>query len=308
MRIVLIGTVESTAVTLRSLCEAGHAPVMVVGLDPGLASRHGDYVDMGSEAARLGVPFFSVRSINDPVHVERIAGLEPDWLVVVGWSQICREPLLAVPTQGAIGYHPSPLPELRGRAVLAWTILLDRKETAGSLFRLEPGVDSGSIFVQRAFELDPRESLTTLMAKHMAALDHMWSDLLPRLESGEVEGRIQDETRASYCGKRTAADGLIHWDQDATSIDRLVRAVTRPYPGAFGWLRAGKLNVWATEIWQGAPYYAPPGQVLAILDDGLLVACGDFTSLKITDWSWEDPGEHRDPRVGDQIMSVPVTT
>lgn len=303
MRIVLVGTVESTAVTFDALSEAGRQPVAVVGLDPLLRERHSDFVDMGAVAARAGIPFVGVRSVNDAQVVARIAELEPDWLVVVGWSQICREPLLAVPRLGSIGYHPAPLPELRGRAVLAWTILLGRTATAGTLFRLAAGVDSGAILAQHGFDLTDRETLPELMAKHMAALRRMWKELAPRLGEGDLTGIVQDETRASYCARRTAGDGLIDWSAGATQVDRLIRAVTRPYPGAFGWLRDRKLTIWQAEPWSGPVHYGAPGQIVARLGDGLLIACSGNTALVARQWDCDDASM---PRTGERIGMAPA--
>ena len=287
MRIVLIGAVESTAVTFQALCEHGVTPVAVFGLLPELGHRHSDLVDIAGMADAMNVPFVGVRSINDADVVARIEALDPDWLIVVGWSQICGERLLAVPRVGSIGYHPSALPKLRGRAVLAWTILLGLKRTAGTLFSLAPGVDSGDILAQHAFDLDERETLPSLIAKHMAALRSMWAEIMPRL-AAPLPGMKQDDGKASYCAKRTAADGLIDWSREAVDIDRLIRAVTHPYPGAFGWLRGSKLTIWEATIWAGPTYHGSPGQIVARHEQGLVITCANGTALLATKWDWPD--------------------
>lgn len=298
----MIGAVESTAVTLQAMIAAGHPPAAVAGLPASLAARHSDFVDMEGRARDADVPFIPAPSVNAPETVDRIAALAPDWLVVVGWSQICRPPLLATPRVGAVGYHPSPLPELRGRAVLAWTLLLGRDRTAGTLFSLEPTVDSGDILAQRAFSVDRRESLPGLMAKHMRALDGMWAELLPRMAAGPVSGRPQDPSRASYCAKRTAEDGRIDWAAGADPIDRLVRAVTAPYPGAFTHRGGDRLTVWEAEPWAGPVHYGLPGQVLAVGETDVLVACRTGEALRLRRWSWGETGAAARPlRVGDRL-------
>lgn len=301
MRIVLIGTVESTAVTLKAMIEAGHSPVAVVSLDRSLADRHGDFVDMRPLAETAGAEFIPVRSVNAPEVVEQITALAPDWLVVVGWSQILQPPLLAAAKVGTVGYHPSPLPELRGRAVLAWTILLGRTWTGGSLFTLESTVDSGRILAQRLFDLDDRETLRTLIDKHLQALAEMWAALLPKMTAGEVSGLAQDESLSSYCGKRTADDGRIDWTSSAVDVDRLVRSVSKPYPGAFTERAGDRLVVWEAEPWNGPPHYGPPGQILAFVDAKILVACRLGESLLIDRWSWASAGDLRPLRVGQRL-------
>lgn len=303
MRIVLIGAVESTAVTLQCMIEAGFAPLAVVSLEADLAARHSDFVDMRPLAQQAGAEFITVRSINAPDVVARIGALKPDWLVIVGWSQIAHAPLLATAAVGTIGYHPSPLPELRGRAVLAWTIILGRTWTAGTLFALHREVDSGEILAQRRFDLSPRETLPTLIAKHMAALGEMWRELLPRLAAGPVRGRDQDPGLVSHCAKRVAEDGLIDWTQDASTIDRLVRAVTAPYPGAFTHRGGDKLMIWEAEPWTGPVHYGTPGQILQIKDDELLISCRLGEALHVRRWSWAPAADSPFPqrlRVGEK--------
>lgn len=301
MRIVLIGTVESTAVTLEALVAGGHAPVGVVGLQAARAARHSDFVDMGARAADHGLPFLGVVSANSDDAVAWVQALDPDWIIVVGWSEICRAPLLSKARRGGIGYHPAPLPALRGRAVLAWTILLGLTETAGTLFTLEATVDSGAILAQRRFAVDQHETLPTLMAKHMAALSEMWADLLPRLAKGPLEGVEQDEALATYCAKRVAADGRIDWSWNPHSIDRLIRAVSAPYPGAFGILGTRKLIIWEAEVWNGQRHYGLPGQVVQVGGQGVLVTCGDGGAILIRRWNWAEDCEPSRLRVNDRF-------
>jgi methionyl-tRNA formyltransferase len=301
MRIVLIGAVESTAVTLDCMIESGYPPISVVGLDKTLAARHSDFVDMETRAREAGITFIPVRSVNAPEVVERITSLEPDWLVVVGWSQICHAALLAIPRLGAIGYHPSPLPELRGRAVLAWTLLLGRETTGGSLFALEPTVDSGDILAQRLFPVVPRETLSSLICKHLSALSDMWRELLPKMVLGPLVGRPQDPALASHCAKRTAEDGRVDWTGSVYDIDRLVRAVTAPYPGAFSDRGDDRLQIWEAEPFVGPTHYGLPGQVLAVGEKEILIACRLGEALAVRRWSWPDEKGASPLRVGDRL-------
>ncbi len=301
MRIVLIGTVESTSVTLEALVAGGHAPVGVVGLEVARAARHSDFVDMGARAADHGLPFLGVVSANSDDAVAWIQALDPDWIIVVGWSEICRAPLLSKARRGGIGYHPAPLPALRGRAVLAWTILLGLTETAGTLFTLEATVDSGAILAQQHFAVDPRETLPSLLQKHMQALAQMWADLLPRLSQGPVAGVVQDEAQASYCARRVADDGRIDWRADARSIDRLVRSITAPYPGAFTCLDDHKLIVWEAEVWDGPRHFGLPGQVVETKSADVLVTCGGGGAILMRRWDWADGAEPQRLRVNDRF-------
>jgi len=194
---------------------------------------------------------------------------------VIGWSQMVGRDLLALPSKGALGFHPARLPELRGRAVIPWTIILERQETGSSLFWMDEGMDTGDLVAQVLFYVAKDETAATLIAKHERALDSMLSQLVPHLANGTAIRVPQDQSLASYCAKRTPADGLIDWTRPAREVWTLIRAVGDPYPGAFSFSSGRQIVVWAADLVETAPYFGLPGQVQQFAPDGsALVACG----------------------------------
>lgn len=290
MRAVIVGAVESTAVAIQAFVRSDWALSLVVTLSPEKSERHADYVDLTAHAKSAGAQIFHTTQTNHPDTIAAIRAVKPDYIFVIGWSQICKPEFLNITPGKVIGYHPAALPRLRGRAPLAWTILLDEKVTAGSLFWMADGVDDGPLLEQQYFHVAPRETAKSLYKKHMDALDAALGRALARLSAGEAVQRFQDETCATYGVRRTPADGLVNWQQSATEIDRLVRAAGKPYRGAFTTLKGAKLTLWASELIDPAlPYHAAPGQLVACNDDGLLVQTGSG-QLCITDWTWEIDG------------------
>lgn len=285
MRAVVIGAVGSTQVLVEELAAAPEWELSLVGtLPPELHGRHSDLVDMAPLAEKAGAALFPITRTNDAEVLDRVRAERPDYVFVVGWSQIVGPEFLSIATKGAIGYHPAPLPRLRGRAAIPWTILLDEPISASSLFWIAEGTDDGDILAQRYFHLAPDETAQGLYDKHMDALRLMLREVLPRLAAGEQPRQVQDERYATWATKRTPADGLIDWRDPAAAIDRLVRAVGRPYPGAFTHVAGRKLTVWATrQVTGGHRHHAIPGQVMARRDGVLTVQTGDGL-LELTDW------------------------
>src|SRR3546814_17829006 len=76
----------------------------------------------------------------------------------MGWSQICGPAFRALFPDRAIGYHPAALPRLRGRAAIPWTILQQEPITAGTLFWIDAGTDTGDIADQQFFHVAPDET------------------------------------------------------------------------------------------------------------------------------------------------------
>lgn len=293
MRTVLIGAVESTATALEALAQHGVPPAALFTLPPSRAARHSDYVDLEPLAAASGVPVRHIVNVNAPEVLDQLRALQPTYALVIGWSQICRRPFLDVASGGAIGYHPAPLPENRGRAVIPWTILQGRHETGSTLFWLDEGMDSGDILAQERFPVAPDETAATLYAKHRHALCRLLTATIPALAAGAGPRTPQDHARATYCAKRTPTDGLIDWSAPADRVWTLIRAVGDPYPGAFS-LRGDKaVFVWGAEFVGEAPYTGLPGQVQALDETGALVQCGDGRHVRLT--VVQPEGEARQP-------------
>ena len=285
MRAVLIGAVGSTEIVLRAMQEARIPPILLVTLDPEVGPRrHADYVNLASMVTEDTQVLF-VEKTSDSDFVQYMRTLSPDILLVIGWSQIVGPELRATARHGCIGFHPSLLPALRGRAVIGWTILLGLTETGATLFRITDGVDDGPILAQQQIALDERENVATLVSKLTKALEQMIRELLPRLESGDAEAKEQPVEGISYCARRTAADNLINWQGGQEAIDRLIRASSQPYSGAFTFTRKRKVTVWAAEPWQHQhAYHAATGQLVDFIDGDPIVYCGNGEYLRITQY------------------------
>jgi methionyl-tRNA formyltransferase len=267
---VFVGGVDVSAACLDALCSAGPAPALAIGYDASRAHASG-YRDLGPEAERHGVPLARTADINEPALVERIEAIAPRLILVTGWSQLIRRRLLDLPAHGCAGLHPTRLPEGRGRAPIPWTILKGLRSTASTLFLLTEDVDDGPIVGQAEIAVDPREDAATLYAKHLDAHVALVLAHTADLVAGTARTTEQDHDAATYWGKRTPEDGRIDWERPAEEVDRLVRAVTRPYPGAFFDDGGERVTVWRAE--PAGPVGAPPGTVVR---DGAapLVACG----------------------------------
>lgn len=288
MNTVFVGAVEGSLAALSAICEAGHLPKLVVTLPPELAHRHSDFADLAPVAERYGIPVHYTRKSDAPETIAAIAATDPDLVLVIGWSQLCGATFRAVPKLGCVGFHPSDLPKLRGRAVVPWTILLGERDVGASLFWLGEGADTGPIAAKAQFTIDP-DTITVreLYDRHLEALVDMLPKLLTRIATGDVPRVPQDETGATTCALRRPEDGRIDWSAPARDIHRLIRAVGPPYPGAFTTTTDGtKLVLTGVRYTPREGYFiGMPGQVQAIEGRQFTVACGDGVCIDILDWS-----------------------
>src|SRR5690606_33789936 len=105
---------------------------LLITLPLELAHMHSDFVDLAPLAERYGVPVLPTADVNSETIVEPVRALRPDFIVVIGWSRLLGTEIRECAGKGVLGYHPTPLPQGRGRSALSWTILLGMPKTAGS--------------------------------------------------------------------------------------------------------------------------------------------------------------------------------
>jgi len=198
-----------------------------------------------------GIPLFKAGNVNDPDAVEAIRAADLDWLFIIGWSQIARENVLVSPRRGVLGMHPTLLPEGRGRAAIPWAILKGLSETGVTLFQLDHGVDTGPILAQETVAIGPRETAESLYVRvahaHRTLIRRVWIDLA----SDRLSPKPQDPLAGSVWPGRKPEDGRLSLAMSCEEADRLIRAVTRPYPGAFLDQEGTRLRVWAAEPGSG---------------------------------------------------------
>ena len=234
------------------------------------------FVEVGSS---VGAVVIESVDINAPETVAAVAALQPELLFVIGWSQLLREPILALAPRGAFGIHPTLLPRHRGRAPIPWAILSGLATTGVTLFEIpDAHADSGAIVGQVEVTIAPDETATTLFERLAAAHVELIRTLVPRILDGTAPRLPQDERRSSAWPKRTPADGIIDWETRAPYLYDWVRAQTRPYPGAFTFLGDEKVVVWSARPVDGA-LAAVPGTVVEQRSEGPVVACGGGGAL-----------------------------
>lgn len=284
-RIVLVGEVRTAEFALRGLLRAGVRPILLVTTDiaavrarSGMAAEY--YCDLSALGASGNIP---VRITAD-LHAEAamLAALAPDYMVIMGWPYIVRDAILDVAP--CIGMHPSMLPRRRGGAPVNWAILDGEPSAAVSLIRLRPGIDNGEILAQRAVPIGATDYIADVGERVYALTEELMAESATLLAAGRATWTTQDETLATYTRRRRPDDGRIRWNDSAVRIRNLVRAVSRPFPGAFTQLGASKAIIWRAELPLGyrAPLKAEPGAIVGATDDGLLVSTRD-NALLITE-------------------------
>jgi methionyl-tRNA formyltransferase len=284
MRVVLAGAVQSSRVTLETLVRHRANIVLVLGYEPKDHALVSGYADLSVCARENGIPYLGFQSVNHPSIMDRVREARPDVLFVVGVSQLVSRDLLAIPTRGSVGFHPTLLPKGRGRAPIAW-IVLDDAPAAATLFELQEDSDSGAIFRQVPISISTEDDASVVEAKVLAGLEKALIDWLPSMLAGDWHGLPQDEGEATWYGRRTPEDGRIDWFASAELILKLVRAATRPHPGAFTFRGGERLVIWRAHRESGNTYKGVAGRVLNVTPTGHALVQTGTTPLWLTEYA-----------------------
>ena len=280
-RIVMCGCAEVGANLISSLLDAGVHFSQFIVLTPEQGRKYAvsGYADLRPLAERHGIPIYIPKSyaLTDEDDVAFFRRGKFDLLLQGGWQRLFPAAVLETLSIGAVGDHGSSdfLPKGRGRSPLNWSLIEGRKRFLLQLFLIKPGIDDGDVFAVEDFDITPFDDIETLYMKVAISARRMLLRHLMALLAGETEFRPQVGT-PSYYPKRRPDDGRIDWENmDVHQIHDFVRALTRPYPGAFGALDGKTLRIWKARPFDTRLDYpgAEYGAVVERFGERLVVNC-----------------------------------
>ena len=288
MKSVLIGSVGTSREILNAMIEVGFPVNHVFSVSEEYSESISGYQTIHLIAEKNEIPFTKICKINDSKNIEIIKKIEPDYIFVIGFSQLVKREIIEAAKIGVVGFHPTPLPKMRGRAANVWQVLLGVHETKCSMFFINEGIDSGDILGQQDYVIEDTDYAIDVERKINEASGKLFRRVLKEIMSGTSQPQRQDETQATYLLRRSPEDGQIDWNESITDIHRLVRAVSKPYPGAFG-LYDGrhKIIIWHAEILENNKYIGMNGQIAEITDSYIDVVCRDGL-LRVTEYENTD--------------------
>jgi methionyl-tRNA formyltransferase len=285
MRIVFMGTPDFAVPSLEALPVAGHDLVAVV-TRPDRPRRHGGATPEASPvraaATRLGLPVLQPETMRDPAFVAALAGAAPEAVVVVAFGRILTPDILALPPRGCTNVHASLLPRYRGAAPIARAIMAGETGTGVTTMRMERGLDTGDILLERACAIEPGETTGELTARLAVIGADLLVETLAALASGTLAPRPQDHAAATWAPPLRRADGRLDWSADAAAVAGRILGCN-PWPIAEAGLRGGRIQILraVAEPGPGIGAPAPAGTVLEAAGERIVVACAPASRLRI---------------------------
>ena len=244
--------------------------LLAAGVDVRLVVTHEDnpaeqiwFASVRELCIDQGIPVITPADPNTPEVESQVTAANADFLFSFYYRHMLKAPLLQSVQRGAYNMHGSLLPKYRGRVPVNWAVINGESETGATLHQMNVKPDNGAIVDQFAVPILPDDTAHDVFAKVVVAAELCLHRTLPQLLAGTAVHRQQDLSQGAYFGGRCADDGRISWQQNARQIHNLVRAVTRPYPGAFADLPAGRLLLWRTRVLDDDGVSAERGTLLA---------------------------------------------
>lgn len=241
---------------------------LVITLNDDQATEKSGRIYLDNFCNQNNIPLIKSSHINNEECLEAISRHEIDWLFIIGWSQIASSSLLASPIKGVLGMHPTLLPQGRGRASIPWAILKNLDKTGVTLFKLDEGVDTGQLLDQFEVPLTNKTTATELYSLVNDAHVLLMKNNFQKLNSDKIELHEQDELNATVWPGRKPSDGEIDLNGSVHEAERLVRALTKPYPGAFIITGYNKYVIWVASVSKSG---VPSSVVGQSFKDGFLV-------------------------------------
>ena len=276
-RIVFFGTPFFAVPTLKALLESRDEVIAVV-TQPDRKKGRGQKVSFSpvketvSQYEERDIPLFQPEKVREENFQESLKRLQPDLFVVAAYGQILPKSVLDIPRQGAINVHASLLPKYRGAAPIAWAILKGEASTGVTIMKIDEGMDTGDILLQKDIPISEEETAETLHDELASLGGRLLLEALAKIKEGEISPLRQDPSQATYAPSLKKEDGRIDWMREAKEIDRQVRAFN-PWPGAYTLFEGQLLKVYRGEARDGNPG-GDGGRVLWVGADFIEIGTG----------------------------------
>ncbi len=281
MKIVFMGTPQAAVSSLERILQDGHE-ICAVWTQPDRPAGRGNKLSappVKSFALENNLPVFQPTKIKTTESLELFQSHQADIAVVVAYGRILPETFLQAFPKGAINVHFSMLPKYRGAAPVNWAIARGEEKSGVTTMKMDVGLDTGDILLQRETEIGKDENSIELMNK----LSILGADLLSKTVAmfDELTAQPQNNAKATFAPIMNKEDGLIDWKKTAREISNQVRGF-QPFPTTYTFLQEKKTTFWKAETIENEEWKTEnAGKIMFAKGDELIVSCGNSSTLKI---------------------------
>lgn len=276
MKIIFMGTPEFALPGLERLAAGEEVAAVITRPDrPAGRGRRPVPPPVKTRAEKLGLRVLQPDKLSSPEFLAAVGELEPGIFVVSAYGRFIPASLLELAGHGGINLHPSLLPRYRGAAPIQWALINGERETGVSVISVAERMDAGDIWARKKVMIAPDDNAATLSRKLAREGGILLSEVVGKIDRGEIVPRPQDEKLATLAPRLTREDGRIDWSRPAGEIVNRVRGLC-PWPGTFTTLpgRGGRsLKILSAEA--VGSERGRPGEILRAEGEELVAAAGE---------------------------------
>ena len=279
MRVVFMGTPAFAVPSLSALVTAGHSVELVITQPDRPVGRKQTLTPppVKVRATELGLSVFQPRRVKSADSFQKLQGIAPDVIVVVGYGQIIPQRILDLPPHGCINVHASLLPKYRGAAPINWAIANGETKTGVTTMKLVFKLDAGDMLLKCDTPIGPEETAEQLFKRLAPMGAELLIETLAGLEAGNIVAEPQKEDEATFAPILKREEGEIDWNLEASRIYDRLRGFT-PWPGVYTYFRDRRLQIHRAQALDEAGQ--GPGRV-STQGGRLRVGCGESSSLAV---------------------------
>ena len=248
MKIAFISSVEFGKECINEIYKSNKKIDILFTLKSKIQSNNTGRYDFNNLKKKYKFKIIKIKPYDQDIIYKKLISYNIEIVFVIGWSSLLDKKVLNIKNIKFFGMHPSPLPIGRGRAPIPNTILKRLKKSALSFFILNENVDSGDIIDQIFFKIPKKIDAYTLYNIFVKLHKTMMRNNLDSILNNSFKVSNQDNMKATYWPRRRPVDGLIRKNMSIKEAEILVRACTKPYPGAYFDLENYKLIIWKCSV------------------------------------------------------------
>ena len=276
MKVVYMGTPDFAVPPLRALVKAGYEVVGVVTQPDKPKGRSKTLLPppVKEEALKYNIPVYQPLKVREPEFMETLKNLAPDVIVVAAFGQIIPKAILDLPEFGCLNIHASLLPKYRGAAPIQQAVINGDKEAGVTIMKMGTGLDTGDMISRASVLLAEDETGGSLFDRLSELGAELLVKTLPSVFDGTAVYEPQpEESPTPYAGMITKQMGLLDFQKDAETLERLIRGLN-PWPSAYTYLNGKTLKIWKAAVEKRGSEPENPGTIIKADKDGIHVVCG----------------------------------
>ena len=241
-------------------------------------------------AQKYKIPFYTPANPNTSDFEAKLIEKDADLFVLAGYGKILKKNIISIPKKMCINLHAGKLPHFKGSSPLNWVIIRGEPEFGLSIIRVDKGIDTGDIVLERSFEIKNNYTIKELHAIANKHFPKMLLEVLKQIDNGTNRFKKQNVIKGAYFPLRFPEDGLVLWDMfTAEEIHNRIRALTDPYPCAYTYLNNRMVQLLDSEL-MNTEFYGEPGRIYR-KTEGKLTVCASDKCLLINKAIFADNGE-----------------